>query len=393
MEAKKINTKDFRTRTIIAERDNPKKNNGTWDIGIDMGYSSVKIMCPNGIICFPAFVKKLAKGIVSLAKPNPQDIMYRDTSTGDVYAVGQNAQEMISLDSANDTNTSLYGRNRYYSESFQVCKKVGLGLALMKNKFGNPEGKRIRIQTGLPSKYLTADNKILASAFVGDYDFEIKIGAGEWMHFTFSITKDDIFITQQPMGSLVSVAMNKDGKPTADAEALYRSKTLVFDPGFRTGDSCLIRGGQIDIENDCQTFESLSMISVLQKTCDELANFGTFIPIPAIQPILEKGYVNVYEDGDDFTSHKKEIAEILEEKSREVCNEAIKQLSETYNKFKEIDFLVLTGGTGAAWSDYIRDRLKGLETLTILSGNRNDDLPHIFSNVRGYYLYLINHKN
>ena len=53
----------------------------------------------------------------------------------------------------------------------------------------------------------------------------------------------------------------------------------------------------------------------------------------------------------------------------------------------EYDYLIITGGTGAAWSQRIRDILKDMETLKIVNGNCNDTLPFVFANVRGYYLY------
>ena len=53
----------------------------------------------------------------------------------------------------------------------------------------------------------------------------------------------------------------------------------------------------------------------------------------------------------------------------------------------DYDYLIITGGTGAAWLDQIRDKFKTMNTLTIINGNQNDNLPFIYNNVRGYYLY------
>jgi molybdopterin biosynthesis enzyme len=53
----------------------------------------------------------------------------------------------------------------------------------------------------------------------------------------------------------------------------------------------------------------------------------------------------------------------------------------------EYDYLIITGGTSAAWANRIRETLKDMETLKIINGNCNDNIPLIFANVRGYYLY------
>ena len=383
-----MDTRPFKTRTILQNKKNPIKNPDIWPIALDMGYSSVKGFNPNSIFCFPSYARKLPRDNISLGKPEPTDILYRDTNNGDVYAVGNKAESLISIESTNDSNATLYGRNRYFSPIFKICSQVGLAMSMIKNEYGDRQGKRLVMQTGLPPKYMT-DAPLLKEAFANDYDFEVKIGRGDWMHFTFSLLADDIHITQQPMGTMVSVAIDRNGNPTSDAERLYKSNMLVFDPGFRTGDCCLIKRGDIN-PDDCQTIDDLSMISVLQKTSDEIAQkFGVNVSVPAIQPYLETGYIK-YFDKKNLKSSRYDFGSILEAKNKEVADLAIKTLCDIYNYFEEIDYLAITGGTGAAWSDLFKDRLKDLQTLTIIPGNRNEDLPRIFSNVRGYYMYLIN---
>lgn len=386
-----MDTKTFKTRTIFCQRSNPIRKDDVWVSALDMGYSAVKVMSQNVIACFPSYARKLAKNAISLVKPLDTDILYRDCENGDIYAVGAKAESMISVETTNDNNATLYGRNRYFGEIFQVTSKVGLAMSMMSNQFGSPEGKRIIVQTGLPCGYIVDDAPLLREALSGHFDFDIKIGAGPWQHFEFQLDQSDIFIMQQPMGTLISLATDKDGNPTPDSEKLLSSRVLVFDPGFRTGDTTYIKGGSIDMENDCHTFTNFSMIEVLSRTVDVLKkNPGVNVSVPAMQECLKNGYVKAV-DKIHFKSTQIEFADILEKQSRTVCDEAINKLAEIYNYFTEVDYLALTGGTGAAWSNYIREKLKGFEeNLTILSGNRNDELPHIFSNVRGYYMYRIN---
>ena len=70
--------------------------------------------------------------------------------------------------------------------------------------------------------------------------------------------------------------------------------------------------------------------------------------------------------------------------------EALKTIDGFYNYLQNQDYLVITGGTGAAWFNYIKEYYKDLETLTIIDGASNDNLPSIFSNVRGYYMQQLN---
>ena len=70
--------------------------------------------------------------------------------------------------------------------------------------------------------------------------------------------------------------------------------------------------------------------------------------------------------------------------------EAINTINGYYNYLQDEDFLVITGGTGAAWINIIREFYKEMSTLKIIDGSANDTVPAIFSNVRGYYMQQLN---
>ena len=82
--------------------------------------------------------------------------------------------------------------------------------------------------------------------------------------------------------------------------------------------------------------------------------------------------------------------EILARHTKEVCLEALDRIKPIFNYFMDVDYFLVTGGTGAAWKGFIIDYFKDMEGLKVISGNQNDsDLSNIFSNVRGYYLFLV----
>lgn len=181
--------------------------------------------------------------------------------------------------------------------------------------------------------------------------------------------------------------MKNDGTQVADARKYFKSNILIFDPGFNTFDLFAIKNGMVD---RYETLDTLGMKRVLQETTSVImAKYGKDIPIQAMQKCLSDGSVTIV-DKKTVTSQKVKLEDILDEANKKVCKEALDKTIEMFNYFSEYEYLVLTGGTGAAWNQQIRERLSGMETLQILSGNQNDELPYIFANVRGYYLFLIN---
>lgn len=378
-----INTANFKTKTIFLERKNASVNN-IWGIALDIGYSAVKGFSPNSVYCFPSYAKKINSDSIAFGSPSQSDILYRDSVTGEEWAVGAFAQDMIVSDDSNDSIAGLYGRNRYFSPMFKVIARVGLAIGMMTNSFGSPEGKNLVLQTGLPPAYMKSDSPLLKEALSGDHNFEVKVGGRAWKKFSFSLPEDNIRIMPQPMGTLLSISTNNAGQLVPDAKKYFASGMLIFDPGFGTLDVFNIRNRSII---SYETFDNLGMKRVLKETADGIFDkYKVEITIPAMQKYLQDGNVTTFNRKERKTKHEP-FGDILEEASKKVCMEAIEQVSTIYNNLIDHQYLVITGGTGAAWKNDIKEYFAGMETLEIIDGNQNDNLPFIFSNVRGYYMY------
>ena len=380
-----INTSNFKTKTPNLERSNVSANSA-WGIALDIGYSAVKGFSPNAVYCFPSYARKITTEMLSLGQPGPNDIQYRDEYTGETWSVGVAAQNMITSDDSQDSIQELYGRNRYFSPMFGVIARVGLALGMMSNNYGSPNGKNIVVQTGLPPAYLKSDTDLIKEALSGSHDFSIKLGNKQWERFTFDLPEENIWVMAQPMGTLLSIATDNNGKFIPEAKKYFSSSMLIFDPGFGTFDVFNIRNRLIQ---SYETFDNLGMKRVLQETSEAIyKTHKTEVPVPAMQKYLETGEIKVI----DRRAHKttvKPFGDILEDKNKMVCEEAINKINSVYNDLIDHDYLVITGGTGAAWNDIVMDYYKDMETLKIIPGNQNDSLPYIFSNVRGYYMYMI----
>ena len=75
--------------------------------------------------------------------------------------------------------------------------------------------------------------------------------------------------------------------------------------------------------------------------------------------------------------------------NEKICKEMLEKIDTMYDNLIDYNYLLITGGTGAAWDDIIREYYQGMKNLTVISGEQNDRLSPIFNNVRGYYLYLV----
>lgn len=187
------------------------------------------------------------------------------------------------------------------------------------------------------------------------------------------------------MGSLYSAITDNEGAQGQFGLQVLKSKTLVFDPGFKTLDIYNISAGRVF--GKPATFDNLGMHEIFQRTVDGLK--GANITVLGMQSALRKGYVTILNKR-TMVNKKEHFEDLLEKNTKEVCMEAVQKLVSLYNYMQDHDFLIVTGGTGNAWYPMIKDYFRNMENLTILSANRNDKLlSNTYSNVRGYYFSLV----
>lgn len=382
-----MKTKKFRTKTEFIPRDNSSIP-GIWEIAIDIGYSAVKLFCPNMVACFPSYARRVDANFQYALNAPKESILYRDCTTGQMWLVGEIAQNTMQRGDTSDSEASLYGRDRYESEMFKVISRTGFGIAMQSNEFGSPEGRKVIVQTGLPERYM-GDSELLKDALCGKHEFDLKIGTSDWVHYSIDIAFDDIYVMSQPKGTLFSVCIDKNGRFHKDAAKYLSSSVIVFDPGFGTLDLFPINSGVV---GHGETYSDLGMKRVLQETSKLLAECEHRIelPVPAMQKYLETGVVPyMNRKGSEIQSGDFDFTDLLGKANVKVCDEAISRMMNAFNLL-DYNYLIITAGTGAAWMSRIQEKFKNVKTLTLLYGNQNDTLSLIYSNVRGYYLYRFN---
>lgn len=371
-----MDTKKFRTRQEIRFAQNPKGKD--FVIGIDIGYSATKVFHENGYFVFPSYAKRLDNGMLGIV--NQRDILYRDDDTGDIYMVGYNAQEMMESTDTNDTDGELFSRKRYNDKRFKIICNVAVALAIGKKS----DGRKIVVQTGLPSSYVAGDTPAIKKALAKHARFSVKVGGGEWKSYEPIISEDDIYIMSQPSGALYSVLIKNDGVYVNDAKQILSSNVLVMDIGFGTFDFYGIKNRTIACK---ESIDEIGMREVLEHTSKKImSEMNEDIRVAALQKNLESGTVICINE-DDMKSEEKPIAHLLEMASKEVMKDAMERAKSVADSFRGYNYIIIDGGTGEAWYEDIKAWLSGMKTLKVMPSNFNDHLPMIYSNARGYYMY------
>ncbi len=368
----------FRTRNEIISCKNLQPENAAL-CALDIGYSALKGYSAKNRFCIPAYVR--ASEGVAIGSPLPTDIRYRDESSV-VYSVGSLALDSIQADDTNDADNTMFGRNRYFSKAFLILARVGLALGV-----GPDNEKPVYLQTGLPPAYRAMDTDLIVEALSGQHQFALKLGGNDWVNYDIQLTPENISVIDQPVGSVYCASKRNDGSTvlTDDGKTYIDHNILVFDGGFGTLDIFSVMNRVI---NGTNTFDDLGMRAVFERTAqDILQKYHTEVHAHTLQRYLTDGAIAVF-DRKTKSTKRQEISSLLKENSRIICEMALDRLDTAYDNLMHYDYLIVTGGTGAAWMEIIKNHYSGFETLSVIAANQNEkNVPTIYNNVRGYYIY------
>lgn len=387
-------TKMFKTKSEIIERKMPKilGNNqykGKTIIGLDVGYSGVKIASPVRVATIPSYAKKVTGNLEVVGKLDTTDIQYRDNKTGEVWLVGRAAESLMNnKDISSATDGSFYTRYRYSSEIFKVLTNTGICLGL----WGTGSGNEIFLETGLPATYKepkpdgspSDDEVAFRKSLVGDYDISIRLGNNDWVPFQFTLDNDHIDIMAQPKGALSSV-MYKDGELTPQGKDIFRSNSMILDGGFGTEDIYTVLNG---IKGLINTYEDTGMRAVFEQVIQTLSrSYPIDTKIFEFQKFLESGQVR-YFNQNDFGVYNVDFENILTSVNAELCEKSLIRLIQEYDKMMPYKYLIVDGGTGESRFEQIKKFFEKNTGLTVLPSNLNTpDLSFTYSNVIGYYMF------
>lgn len=379
-----MDTKKFRTRQeFFTNETHPHGND--YIIGLDMGYSGIKVMYESGHFCIPSYVIKIENGMLDIG--DDKDIFYRDADSDDLYMVGYNAQNMIDYESTNDTQQAQTGRRKIKTKEFKIQLNVALAIASEHKKEAN---RQLFVETGLPAAYVETQENDLINVITSPTDFSIKIGKGQWKHYKdqIKVDKDHVHVIPQPAGSLYSFITKPDGTPTKDATDVLCSNVLILDIGMKTCDFYGIKNRAIVCK---ESIDDIGMSIVFQEISNMIREeSGEDIRTTALQNNLETGYY-VFVNDDTMESEEKSIAPLLEEANKIVMKKAMEKAKITSNAFRGYKYLVITGGTGEAWAEGIKEWLKGMKALNVELSNKacgaDATFPLMYQNTRGYYFF------
>lgn len=364
-------------------------------IAIDPGFDAMKVIA-NGIhFKFPFSAVETDERKMSDYGGRKEFILYKDRS-GATWRVGQYARTLMyeNKSQQDDSTAKLYTEERFISPEAAVGILSAIAKAIdLTGLYNEQADLDIHLIVALPHSVRNKYAPTVAGLVSGAQRFYMTFDDGEEKEYRFNIVEQNVLTVSQTIAAILGETSDDNGYiDESKYHYLANGPTLVVDGGYYTmGLVPVSRGGSVDDEH-AESNTNYAMKNVNLGVAKEIADTRPDIKHYSVEYLLSQGESEIrYMDKGQNKVVSIDLSIIREKKLQNVCNNFIRYLNKKYNDLIDFRYVLVTGGTGAAFFSQLLAYYKGtsvmdedhmLLTHPVLSGN---ELPIEFSVVTGAY--------
>lgn len=333
-------------------------------IGIDPGFDSVKITIENVLFKFPFNAIQTDESKFIKHAVNNNLYIYRNNEMR-TWRVGEYARQYIyeTKDKAEimQEMKSFYSKDRFTKPEFKITLETAIVLALMKYQEANPEFSLEKLNEyeivsiiALPHAIADEYRSIIIDALAGEHNFELKIGNNDYKRFKFNLEEKNIGTISQTLSALISITTNDEGYELEEHQNILKGPSLIIDGGYYTVGIVQINEGDI-LPDLTESNTNFAMQNVYERIEKALAGKRSDIRSYNIEYLLKKYDGVLKYKTPENKVEVLDLKELRKEKIKEVCEMFTQYLNDKFDNLLDVKYLVLTGGTGAEFYEYIKD--------------------------------------
>lgn len=326
-------------------------------IALDPGFDAVKVVANGKMFKFPFVAEETDERKISDYGIRNDFLLYR-SENGTTYRVGQYARELI-FDNKNDTTmnarmSEFYSEKRFVSAEFQVGLRTAIGLAITENHLEDDKNLEIYLMVALPHSIRQKYAPSIVGNAAGEHQFSIQHGKHPPVNYRFTIKEDHVYTVSQTIAAILGETSDDFGNIDED-KFFYLSNgpTLVIDGGYYTTGLVIVsRGGSVD-DDKTESDTEHAMRNVNEALAEAIKDKRPDLKHFVLEYMLQTGGKAKYlENG---VAKVLDLQAIRAEKAAEVCDSLIQHINQKYNSLLDINYVLVTGGTGSVFFEQMRD--------------------------------------
>lgn len=378
-------------------------------IALDPGFNGGKIVVNQQLFILPSAIKDITEELhkypIIPRDKNHVRLKFNDR----IYLVGDYASKSLlneDNNNADDEKNDLYNIAKFGTELFHAGLIAMLGYGLYKyeeysiekdieNPFKISEIDKWELCVGVALPHEFQDdiwNKHVKKYLHDKHNFTLHIGADLEINYNFELKEENCVYNSQAVCALISVITDDFGNATDNTKSILDYlPVLVLDGGYKTfGMFKLSKDRSI---GNAESNTKYAMHNIHEDVAAIIRKDNENIKSYMIEEYYNTNELIYYQDENgEFKSHN--VREIRDEITEKTAKKLIDYLVIKYNKLLDIKMIVVSGGTGAAYYDYIKDfadkrpNLKGKTILTDVGFNGEKCDP-VYAIAIGLYKAMI----
>lgn len=384
-------------------------------IAFDPGFSGGKIIINSLVLNVPFVIihqNKVTDGNYSLRRVDNNYLACE--YEGEKYTLGTAAQEYLLRSKKNEKTDSvvegLFTMSRFHTTEFQIMLKSLIGYALCKYEeytqltkqsvpFSLQEVDDWNIYVGisLPHSYVEEYRQIMKNYLLGNdpqnpIRHNISLTIGDTTREISYKLQPKVVCNSQLINAIINELLDETGtKEIDDICGTENRPTLVIDGGYKTVGIGLVEK-DMSVANATSNTD-IAMMNINSRVCDKISEHTSGYHDYMIDRMAADGEVIRYLD-DSGQVREMDVAELKEKETALVANELIQELLLSFDNLLSIKSILLAGGTGQVFQDYLcrfckEERAFLAEKIHIGTQNQNNPFHGIIEKDNTYISTII----
>lgn len=349
----------------------------TLDVSLDPGFNGFKMVVEGLVLDVPFVVDDITSAKSDNLKLNDAAIyseIMDESGNKRKYIAGESARTKLNKFNKNSRAEMVrfYSIERFAMPIFEAGLKTIMAYGLYRfenseeNKVGFTVDKlnqgefELTVAVALPHShekelfdnyvkgYLVAPQKLVLST------------NREEIAFDYTIPEGNIAHTSQARVAMFSVMIDEEGNYVEEYTDPHNLPALIVDGGYKTMGLFTLQDNY-DID-EAESNEEFAMYNINEAIANAIKPLVPGIESYTVEKCIEDGKnVIAYWDGD--TAKTFDINPLRENIYKEFQDKFWKYLLEKTNKFFGYSLVIIAGGTGKVYSDYITEKLAPLSVI------------------------------
>lgn len=321
-------------------------------VAIDPGFDSMKVVANGKPFKFPFNVVETDERKMNDYNLQDDFLLHKD-SHGTTSRVGQYARELVfenkDKDAAEAMMSDFYSERRFTSSAFKIGLETAIALSLQKSGLPPKFDGEIYLMIALPHACRNRYAPSVVGTSAGEHQFFLRAGVGQETEYQFHIKEQNIFTISQTIASILGET--SDDKGNIDRQKFFylsNGPTLILDGGYYTmGIVEMSKGGSVD-DDKTESDTEHAMRNVNMAVAEEIKQQRPDIHHYVIEYLLSQanGTLRYMDHGHVATI---DLNKIRKAQIRRICQDFIRYLNTKYNNLLDVNYVLVTGGTGACF--------------------------------------------